>query len=226
MEKKHATNGKLRTFLKKNVYYIILAICLIAIAAMIAVTVITRSNTSADVTPAGPTDNVDPVDVEPGEPSDPGKTDEPTQPSEPEKPVAIVFASPVRDANVQKDYAMDSLVWHKTLRQYSVHDGIDFAGNDGDSVLAVYGGTVTAVDYDVLNGYVVKIKHNDRLTSSYACLNEPTVVVGQTVQKGEAIGTMGLTSGKEYLEGAHVHFSLLKDGEISDPYEYLSLGDK
>lgn len=220
MEKKNATNGKVRTFLKKNVYYIIMALCLLAIAAMIAVAVVTKTNAATDVTPAGPTENVEPADPSENEPQ------EPNEQTEPEKPVSIVFATPVKDANVQKDYSMDSLVWHKTLKQYSVHDGIDFAGADGDGVFAAYGGTVTGVDYDVLNGYVVTIKHNDNLSTTYASLNEPTVVVGQTVQKGEAIGTMGITSGKEYLDGAHVHFCLLKNGEISDPYEYLSLGDK
>ena len=228
MEKKQQTNGKIRAFLKKNVYYIIMGICLLAIAAMITVTVVTRTQQNSDVTPVGPAENVEPADNEPkdNEPTDPQPQDnEPTDP-EPEKPIAIVFATPVKDANVQKDYSMDTLVWHKTLKQYSVHDGIDFAGADGDDVYAAYSGTVTAVDYDVLNGYVVKIKHNDELTTCYASLNEPTVVVGKTVEKGEKIGTMGLTSGKEYLDGAHVHFSLLKNGEISDPYEYLSLGDK
>lgn len=220
MEKKNATNGKVRTFLKKNVYYIIMVLCLLAIAAMIAVAVVTKTNAATDVTPAGPTENVEPADPSENEPQ------EPNEQTEPEKPVSIVFATPVKDANVQKDYSMDSLVWHKTLKQYSVHDGIDFAGADGDGVFAAYGGTVTGVDYDVLNGYVVTIKHNDNLSTTYASLNEPTVVVGQTVQKGEAIGTMGVTSGKEYLDGAHVHFCLLKNGEISDPYEYLSLGDK
>lgn len=226
MEKKHETNGKLRTFLKKNVYYIILGACLLAIAAMITVAIVTKANENNDVTPVGPSENVEPEQNEPNEPSDPNDPNEPGEPSETEKPTAIVFASPVKDANVQKDYTMDTLVWHKTLKQYSVHDGIDFAGKDGDIVLAAYGGTVTAVDYDVLNGYVVTIKHNDELTTTYASMNEPTVVVGQTVKKGEAIGTMGVTSGKEYLEGAHVHFSLYKNGKIADPYEYLSLGDK
>ena len=225
MEKKNATNGKIRTFLKKNVYYIIMALCLLAIAAMITVAVVTKTNApSSEVTPAGPTDNLDPTD--PSQTDDPQDPTEQPEPTEPDKPTAVVFAAPVKEANVQKDYSMDNLVWHKTLKQYSVHDGIDFAGADGDGVFAAYGGTVTAVDYDVLNGYVVTIKHNDELSTTYASLNEPTVVVGQTVQKGENIGTMGLTSGKEYLDGAHVHFCLVKNGEISDPYEYLSLGDK
>ena len=222
MEKKQATHGKLRTFLKKNVYYIIMAICLLAIAAMITVAVVTRNNANVDVTPAGPAENVEPEPSGNNEPSEPS---EPTEPKDPQ-PTAIVFASPVSDANVQKDYSMNTLVWHKTLKQYSVHDGIDFAGQDGDGVFAAYDGTVAAVDYDVLNGYVVKIKHNDELTTTYASLNEPSVVVGQKVKKGDAIGTMGATSGKEYLDGAHVHFSLTKNGEISDPYEYLSLGNK
>lgn len=229
MEKKRAANGKFKAFLKKNVYYIIMAVCLIAIAAMITVTLITKNNAN-NVTPDDPGVIVGPgSDDNQGE--NPGGDDPVVNPGDddpvnPPTPVTVVFASPVKDANVTNDYKMDSLIWYNTLKHYAVHGGIDFAGNDGDNVMSVYAGTVSEVKYDILNGYTVKIKHNDTLTTSYSSLNEPSVVVGQTVAKGDVIGTMGTTATNEYLDGAHVHFSLYSNGKIADPYEYLSLGEK
>ena len=222
MESKHATKGKLKVFFKKNVYYIIMAVCLLAIAAMITVAVITRNNQKSDPgINVGPSDNIT---------DEPTGTDTPTiNPTDDPvdtTPIAVVFASPVADSNVICDYCMDSLVWHQTLKQYSVHNGIDFGGTDGDNVFASYSGTVTDVNYDVLHGYTVTIKHNDELTTTYGSLNEPTVVIGQAVAKGEKIGTMGVTATDEYLDGPHVHFTLYKNGEIADPNSYLPTGNK
>lgn len=227
MEKKQANNGKIKMFFKKNVYYIIMAICLLAIAAMITVAVITRNKSNNQpAIDAGPSDNItqEPTDTTPT------NTDEPTvnpinNPTD-TTPVAVVFASPVSESNVICDYCMDSLVWHQTLKQYSVHDGIDFGGSDGDNVYSAYSGVVSDISYDVLHGYTVTIKHTDKLTTNYSSLNEPTIVVGQTVSKGEKIGTMGVTATNEYLDGPHVHFTLYENGQIADPNNYLPDGNK
>ena len=244
MEKKRATNGKFKVFLKKNIYYIIMAICLLAIAAMVTVAIVTSQNNN-DLDPgidAGPGDNVnDPDDTppvdNPGDDDDntppvdnPGDGDDNTPPVDnPDEPIVVpvvLFAAPVANVNVIKDYSMDSLVWNQTLKHYAVHNGIDFGGNDGDNVMSVYDGTIIEVKYDILNGYTVKVQHNDSLVTSYSSLNEPTVAVGQTVAKGDVLGTMGVTAANEYLDGAHVHFSLYEDGKIANPYTYLTLGDK
>lgn len=227
MEKKRAANSKFKVFLKKNVYYIIMAVCLIAIAAMVTVTLITKNNANIEdpgIDTGNMGDNGDNVDDgdDLTNPDNPTGGDENVDPS----PVQIVFGAPVADVNIIRDYSMDSLVWHTTLKHFAVHSGVDFGGNDGDSVMSVYAGTVTAVTYDVLNGYTVTVTHNDSLVTTYSSLNEPAVVVGQTVAKGDVIGTMGITGTNEYLDGAHVHFCLYENGQITDPYTYLSLGDK
>lgn len=229
MEKKRATNGKFKTFLKKNIYYIIMAVCLLAIAAMITVTLVTRNNKVVE----DPGYNVGPGSEDQDNhgtlnPDDGSNDNPPVSGGEDitPPPVNIVFACPVNDVNILRDYVMDTVVWHNTLRHYAVHNGIDFGGNDGDAVMSAYAGVVTDISYDVLNGYKVTIKHNDSLTTTYSSLNEPTVVVGQTLTKGAVIGTMGITATNEYLDGAHVHFCLYENGKIANPYNYLTLGDK
>ncbi len=247
MEKKQSSQ-KAKNFFKKNVYYIIMAVCLLAIAAMVTVTVLINNgviggqdndlnndnpviNPDDDDQTINPGDDDDNPTVNPGDDDDnptvnPGDDDDnPTINPDDEKPAAIVFASPVTNVNVIQGYSMDALVWNSTLKHYAVHNGIDFGGADGDNVCAVYDGVVTSVTYDVLNGHTVTIKHSDTLSTVYSSLNEPAVEEGQTVKQGGVIGTMGVTATAEYALGAHLHFSVLENGEIVNPDSYLTISE-
>ena len=121
---------------------------------------------------------------------------------------------------------MDAWVWNSSLRHYAVHNGIDFRGEDGTNVSCVYDGVVSSVGYDVLSGYTVTVQHNDTLYTSYGSLNEPTVKVGQTVRKGDVIGTMGNTASKEFSMGPHLHFSVYENDKVTDPYKFMPIGGK
>lgn len=241
MEKKESTQ-KLKAFLKKNVYYIIMAACLLAIAAMITATVLLNDKQSVNNTVNDGLNDVVPVDANPTETgkeqekeTQQEKPDTETKPSgseetttEPEQTPtqSIVFEAPVAAVDIGCDYSMDALVWNSTLKHYAVHNGIDFKGEDGTNVLCVYDGVVSAVEYDMLSGYTVTVKHNDSLYTSYGSLNEPTVKVGKTVRKGEVIGTMGNTSSREYSMGPHLHFSVYENDRAIDPYKYMNIAGK
>lgn len=233
MEKK---TSKARAFLKKNVYYIIMAVCLLAIAAMITLTVLINNgvigkqdniNEQQDVTPTNTNEEPLPATNNEVPVENPPIEQKPDVIVDPEPvPTAIVFASPVQSANVGTPYVMDSLVWNASLKHYAVHNGIDFCGNDGDNVYAVYDGTVADVSYDVLNGHTVTIRHSDTLSTVYKSLNEPVVGVGQFVRKGGVIGTMGTTATSEYSMGAHVHFTVLENGIEVDPNVYMTMSEQ
>lgn len=226
MEKKYASGkGKIKAFFKKNVYYIIMGVCILAIAAMVTVAVVASNNQD------GPTDPVindqQPDDNKPTEnPDDNKPTEKPDDNKPTENPDPIVFGMPVASADIIKDYAMDSLVFSQTLQQYQVHNGIDFGGEEGTAVLAVYDGTVADVTYDVLNGHVVKIDHGDGLVSYYGSLAEPTLKKGDVIKKGATIGTMSTSATSEMADGAHVHFAVYLNGNVVSPYDYLPVGDK
>ena len=49
-----------------------------------------------------------------------------------------------------------------------------------------------------------------------------TVVAGDAVDAGEALGVVGNTSLSESGLGAHLHFSVTRDGELMDPEAYLA----
>ncbi len=236
MEKKESTQ-KFKTFLKKNVYYIIMALCLLAIAGMITATVLLNKSPSVNngnVVDNGISDGgVVPTSGDPTEKEKEGekekedpKEEKPTEGETNPTPSAIVFDAPVAVVDIACDYSMDALVWNSTLKHYAVHNGIDFRGEEGTNVLCVYDGVVTSVGYDILSGYTVTVQHNDTLYTSYGSLNEPSVKVGQNVRKGEVLGTMGNTASKEYSMGPHVHFSVYENNKIADPYKYMAIGGK
>lgn len=241
MEKKASTQ-KVKAFFKKNVYYIIMAACLLAIAAMITATVLLNDKQNVNNTIDDGINNVVPVDADPtgtdkekekdpqegqqGTETKPSGSEQTSTDPDPTPAQSIVFEAPVAAVDIGCDYSMDALVWNSTLKHYAVHNGIDFKGEDGTNVLCVYDGVVSAVEYDILSGYTVTVKHNDSLCTSYGSLNEPTVKVGQNVRKGETIGTMGNTSSREYSMGPHLHFSVYENDRAIDPYKYLNIAGK
>ena len=48
------------------------------------------------------------------------------------------------------------------------------------------------------------------------------MVAGDAVDAGEALGVVGNTSLSESGLGAHLHFSVTRDGELMDPEAYLA----
>lgn len=220
---------KIKAFFKKNMYYMIMGVCVLAIGAMITVAVVaSNKNGKVDQTPnqvENPGNNV----------QDTPNTDTPViTPPDTEipntdvggKPEPIVFLAPVENGTVIKDYTMDTLVWCNTLKQYQVHGGIDYTAGDSANVVCVCDGTVMSVTYDALNGHMVKVDHGNGLVTSYSSLSEPVVTEGQKVYAGTKLSTISTSATKEMSDGAHVHFSVTKDGKVVSPYDYLVEGDK
>lgn len=91
------------------------------------------------------------------------------------------------------------------------HNGIDLGnyGNTSTKVLASASGTVTRSGWHPAYGNHVIITHNLNgkiFTTLYAHMHTtPYVSVGQTVRKGQVIGTMGTTGNST---GPHLHFEL------------------
>ncbi len=221
---------KIKAFFKKNMYYMIMGVCVLAIGAMITIAVVASNNNSGKV------DETPNEVINPGNdiPQDKPNTDVPviTPPDtdipsgDVVAPEPIVFGLPIQSGEVIKDYTMDTLVWCNTLKQYQVHDGIDYKGEENADVNAVYDGVVKSVTYDVLNGHKVTIEHEDGLVTEYSSLSEPIVVEGQKVYKGTKLATISNSATKEMSDGAHLHFKVTKDGEVVSPYDYFLEGDK
>ena len=216
-----ANTQKVKAFFKKNIYYIVMVVCILAIAAMITVAVVLGGKDSVEA-PAPDANLPGDVTEQPGGNVNTPDDDTPVD-TEPEP---IVFTIPVASGTVIKDYAMDSLVWSSTLKQYRVHSGIDFAGAEGAMAVAAYDGVVSDITYDALNGYVVTVDHGDGLSTLYGSLDEPVVSKGQVVSASAQLGAIGVSATGEMADGDHLHFEVRLNGEVVSPYDYLTLGDK
>lgn len=157
----------------------------------------------------------------------PSGTNVDNQPQEEVNTAPLTFGLPVMDATIYKGYSDTLLQWNDTLKQYEAHMALDFAAADGSSVLAVLDGTVTNVYSTYLNGTVIEVTHANNLMSVYGSLDSTTnFSVGDTVKKGDILGTISTSANAELDGGAHLHFELLENDKKIDPSAYLSLESK
>ena len=119
-------------------------------------------------------------------------------------------------------FSVDQLAYDATLGDWRTHDGIDIQAAAGTAVVAASAGTVLSVEQDDRLGTTVVIDHQNGHITTYASLQQETSVLsGDEVVAGQIIGTVGNTSLSEAGLGAHLHFSVTKDGEPIDPNAFL-----
>ena len=100
------------------------------------------------------------------------------------------------------------------------HSGIDISANEGATVLAADGGTVTVATYSSSYGNYVMIYHTNGTYTLYAHMSSLAVSAGQTVTQGQTIGYVGSTG---WSTGPHLHFEIRNaNGGTEDPTAYFS----
>jgi hypothetical protein len=133
------------------------------------------------------------------------------------QPVADSFVYPVYPVN---DYykAQELGTWNSTFKKY--HVGEDWNGNGGgstdmgDPVYSVANGVVLKIDKTTVKnswGKYVYIEHvlpdGQKVWTLYAHLKDVSVSVGEIIEQGQKIGTIGDANGY-YKDAAHLHFEL------------------
>ena len=138
---------------------------------------------------------------------------------EPVKP--LEFAYPV-EGEILKSFAMENLVFSETLQEWVVHKGIDIKAPRTTVVKAAEEGTVKSIKNDPRYGLTVTIEHREGYKTIYAnLLTTEFVTEGETVTKGQSIGTVGNSAAFEIADEPHLHFEMLKDDVTVDPTLYL-----
>ena len=101
------------------------------------------------------------------------------------------------------------------------HSGIDIAGNYGDDVYAIGDGAVFECGVDEGYGNYIKIRHSDKgITTLYGHLQSIGVNEGETVKRGDIIGTVGSTGRSS---GPHLHLEVRDpQNHTLDPEPYIS----
>lgn len=100
----------------------------------------------------------------------------------------------------------------------TMHKGLDFAGKDGDPVIATAAGLVTWAGERSGYGYLVEIDHGNGLVSRYGHNALLNVEIGDVVTKGQTIASMGSTGRST---GVHVHYEVLRKGKQIDPLPFV-----
>ncbi len=211
-------------------YYIALILCAVAIGISgylyYSNTNDTQPQLGGDDVPAAVTDPQHsdlPVAVMPSV-TDPTQT---TGESQATKPTTAVVPKPMKTASPVEGelaavYAMDTLSYNATTRDWRVHNGVDIAAEEGAKVCAAAAGTVYTVYEDETMGTTVVIRHENGYVTRYSSLApEVSVKPGDDVALGQQIGCVGNTALLESAIGSHVHFSVSCNDEPVDPGEFL-----
>ena len=106
------------------------------------------------------------------------------------------------------------------LYGYRGHTGMDIAtrGVIGVPVRASKAGRVVISRYYGAYGNHVMIDHGNGVQTLYAHMNVRNVSVGQYVDQGQLIGTVGRTGN---TTGPHLHFEVRVNGRYMDPSKYI-----
>ena len=149
---------------------------------------------------------------------------DPTAASAPGVQKSLKTAAPLEGQTVA-EFAVDCLSYNETTRDWRTHHGVDIAAEAGTGVCAAADGTIYSVYEDEELGTTVVITHEGGYTTKYASLAEDvSVIPGDSVTLGQAIGTVGSTALLENALAPHVHFSVTCNGEAVDPMTFLSMG--
>lgn len=137
--------------------------------------------------------------------------------SEPEKLWEGEFVMPV-EGRLTTEFAQIRYVNNELSS--SRHSGIDLAAPSGTPVQAPNDGIVTLAAPGLLStGNTIVIDHGMGLFTSYYHLNTMNVIVGDSVNKGDIIGTVGTTG---FSTGPHLHYAISIYNTYVNPYQPLA----
>lgn len=99
-----------------------------------------------------------------------------------------------------------------------LHAGLDIANRVGTPIVAPARGTVISAAWQNDYGYCVVINHGNAITTRYAHMEKFTVKEGQTVNRGDLVGTVGNTGRST---GPHLHYEVRVGGVPVNPMRYI-----
>ena len=133
----------------------------------------------------------------------------------------LSFETPV-EGEIVREFAQDNLIYSETLEEWVTHSGIDIKADKTTVIKAAEAGVVKSIKNDPRYGLTIVIEHDDTFQTVYSnLLTSEFVVEGETVEKGQSIGTVGNSAVFEIADEPHLHFEILKDSIAVDPSIYI-----
>jgi murein DD-endopeptidase MepM/ murein hydrolase activator NlpD len=98
------------------------------------------------------------------------------------------------------------------------HSGLDIAAPQGTPIRAPASGRVVDSGAYFFNGNTIFLDHGQGLITMYCHLDQVHVAQGQHVNRGDVIGTVGMTG---RVTGPHLHWSVSLNGTMVEPLLFL-----
>ena len=222
MKRQRFGNGRVRDFLRRNGVYLVLAVSLFAMAGVL----VSGLGQRLVQRPAESEPEREPVEqIVTNQPDDrttttPATTTTKATTTTQKTEAPDLYVLPLTNT-VQKPYSVDAPVYSETMKDWRIHTGVDFAGEEGQTVKAVARGSVAEVREDPLWGGVVAIDHGVGVTSYYFGV-QPSVRVGDSLDASSPIGTL-MSIPCESAQSPHLHFEMTLDGVPINPVEAIAL---
>ena len=226
--------SKVAAFFKRNIYFVLMIVCVLAIGVIITVAAVTGTeddptDTQTVVVHGDDDDDADEdknapvVDDDDDNDNDSDGDDE----QKPQPAKTFTLDGILEEYTIDIGYSDAELVFNPTQGHWATHQGVDLVAEAGTEVKCSFDGTVKTVTDDSFHGTTVVISHDGGYETTYKLLDEVSLKVGDKVAEGDTIGTVSGDALAEMAQGAHLHLELSKDGVLVDPTSYMSeIADK
>ncbi|GAQ25774.1 murein hydrolase activator EnvC family protein [Tepidanaerobacter syntrophicus] len=107
---------------------------------------------------------------------------------------------------------------HPILKTNRFHEGLDIAASTGSDVVAADDGEVIFAGSYGAYGNTIIVSHGGGISTQYSHLSRILVAEGKKVSKGDKIGLVGSTG---WSTGPHLHFGVIKNGEVVNPLDWV-----
>lgn len=190
---------KIKNFLKKESFYVVLSVCLIVLATVAVLTGDKKAEEKVNKPVASATDKKEvPTVKKPIEDAELVKKDKEAATKEKDDAVATSakpkaeIINPIKDGAITRKYNIAPRV-EKDGKSANVYKGVDIEAPKGAEVIAVAEGEVIeAQSGDSREGNYIKVKHSNGLTIMYGNLDAKLKVKkGDKISQGTALGNIG-----------------------------------
>ena len=214
--------SKVAAFFKRNIYFVLMIVCVLAIGVIITVAAVTGTEDDPTDTPTVvvPGDDDDDADEDKNPPVVDDDDDNDSDSDDEQKPQpakTFTLDGILEEYTIDIGYSDAELVFNPTQGHWATHQGVDLIAEAGTAVKCSFDGTVKTVTDDSFHGTTVVISHDGGYETTYKLLDEVSLKVGDKVAEGDTIGTVSGDALAEMAQGAHLHLELSKDGVLVDP---------
>ncbi len=131
---------------------------------------------------------------------------------------ALTWQTPIEGASLLRGFDANRMVQGGVTGLWAIHDAVDLAATEGQTVRAMANGVVCGMGEDRLRGGWVRIEHADGYAAEYSGVKATqNITIGRQIAMGQPIGTLADGPLDEQDLGPHLHLRVTKDGLAVDP---------